>query len=274
MKKTMAAVLALVVAPAVVRASDDYRDWTHREQENIRRSFNLGAGARKLVVESMHGFVHVTGKAGSQVQVNVDKRIYAETDRTLGQAKSEVKLDITQDGNTLRLREDGPWRHGNDTNYRGDHYYGYRVIFDMELEVPPDTEVDLHTLNNEITVRNTTADYDVHCLNGRIEMEGVSGSGNVHTLNGKVKVGYSKNPVKATNFHTLNGTVDVYFQDGLNADMSIHKLNGAVYTDFDVTALSPVRFARGNMSVRAGQGGPALSFHTLNGSIRIHKNKI
>jgi hypothetical protein len=165
-----------------------------------------GAAARKLLVDNIHGFVHVTGAAGSQVQVSIEKHIYADSSEAMAEAKRDVKMDMSQQGNFVRLYEDGPFRTSNGTNYRGESYYGYRVVFDFEVQVPFDTELVLKALNNGILVKKTTGDYDIHGLNGGIEMEDVAGSGLVSTLNGKVKVTFSKNPAKATQFKTLNGS--------------------------------------------------------------------
>ena len=109
----------------------------------------------------------------------------------------------------------------------------------------------------------------------------MGGSGSVDTLNGSVKVAFSRNPARESSFHTLNGPIEVYFHSSPDADLSFHTLNGGVYSDFDVTTVpttikggtSGNRFlyrSGGNMKVRAGKGGPELSFHTLNGSIRLH----
>src|SRR5205085_7362125 len=82
------------------------------------------------------------------------------------EAKRDVKLDLSQQGNFVRLYEDGPFRTANDgINYRGDRYYGYRVVFDFDIRVPYDTELDLKTINfGNIEVRKTTGDYTIRGL--------------------------------------------------------------------------------------------------------------
>ena len=280
------AALPLAAFPQVIWARDYDRNWKLEEKETIRKTFDVGTGpgAKKLLVDNIHGYVHVTGYGGSEVRVSVEKHIFADTKEAVAEAKRDIKLDMSQQGSFVRLYEDGPFRTSTGMNYRGDDYYGYRVAFDFDVEVPFETELVLKTVNQgDIQVKGTTGDYDIHGLNGGIEMEEVAGSGTVHTLNGKVKVTYSKNPVKATQFKTLNGSVDVYFRDGLNADLKFKKLNGGIYTDFDVTALPRMEAGAsgsGNgkfvyrpdrmMGGRTGKGGPELSFETLNGSIRLH----
>ena len=280
-------ILILAALPLAAGGWDDDHHWKLDEKETIRRTFDTaaGSGARKLLVDNIHGFVHVTGAGGSQVQVSIEKHIYADSSEAMAEAKRDVKMDMSQQGNFVRLYEDGPFRSANGTNYRGESYYGYRVVFEFEVQVPFDTELDLKALNNGIVVKKTTGDYNVHGLNGGIEMEDVAGSGLVSTLNGKVKVTFSKNPAKASQFKTLNGSVDVWFQNGLNADLKFKKLNGGIYTDFEVTALPQtvagdasggkfVYRSDRKMAGRAGKGGPELTFDTLNGSIRLHSKTI
>jgi hypothetical protein len=278
----------MAALPLAAAGWDDDHHWKLDEKETVKRSFDVtgGSGAKKLLVDNIHGYVHVTGYSGTQVQVSIEKHIYADSSEAMAEAKRDVKMDMSQQGNFVRLYEDGPFRTDNGTNYRGESYYGYRVVFDFDVQVPVDTELVLKTINRgDIQVKKTTGDYEIHGLNGGIEMDEVAGSGLVSTLNGKVKVTFSKNPSKATQFKTLNGSVDVYFQAGLNADLRFKKLNGGIYTDFEVTSLpqtvsgdsSNGRFKYGSdhsMAGRAGKGGPELSFDTLNGSIRLHSKAI
>jgi hypothetical protein len=281
-----ALILMMSALPLAAAGWDDDHHWKLDEKETLKHSFDTASAGRKLLVDNIHGYVHVTGYSGSQVQVSIEKHFYADSSEAMAEAKRDVKMDMSQQGNFVRLYEDGPFRTSNGTNYRGESYYGYRVVFDFDVQVPFDTELILKTINRgDIQVKKTSGDYEIHGLNGGIEMEDVAGSGLVSTLNGKVKVTFSKNPSKATQFKTLNGSVDVYFQNGLNADLRFKKLNGGIYTDFEVTALpqtvagdsSNGKFKYGSdrsMAGRAGKGGPELSFDTLNGSIRLHSKTI
>jgi len=287
MKVTL--ILMMAALPLAAANWDDDHRWKLDEKEAIRRTFDVaaGSGGRKLLVDNIHGFVHVTGTSGSQAQVSIEKHIYADSSEAMAEAKRDVKMDMSQQGNFVRCYADGPFRTASGTNYRGDRDYGYRVVFDLDVQVPYDTELVLKAVNRgDILVKKTTGDFDIHGINGGIEMEDVAGSGLVSTINGKVKVTFSKNPAKATQFKTLNGSVDVYFQGGLNADLKFKKLNGGIYTDFEVSALpqpaeagdsSNGRFVyRSDRQTtgRAGKGGPELSFDTLNGSIRLHSRTI
>ena len=286
MKRLM--VMPLMVLPLVAADRDDDRYWRYEENETINKTFKVATGdnAAKLLVDNVNGYIHVTGTTGSEIVVKVDKQIRAESRGALSDAKKEVELDMTQQGDTVKLYVDGPFRSHNGFNYRGDDYYGYRVIFDFEIQVPAGAQLDLGTLNSTIEVKDSRGDFHVHTLNGGINMEEIGGSGSAKTLNGGMKITFARNPVHESSFETLNGSIDLYFQPNLDADLTIHTLHGGVYSDFDVTTVPTVvkgevsgggRYiyrTGGDMKVRAGKGGTGMSLHTLNGSIRLHSKAI
>jgi hypothetical protein len=288
-KRLTIGLLFLLPAIAFGQRNRDYpRSFRVEDTEKIQRTFTFsGNDARRLLVDNISGSVHVTGAAGSALQVSVTKLIRAASDTAMAEAKRDVKLDMNQQGNFVRLYVDGPFRTRDGVSYRGDDYYGYRVIYDYEIQVPADTELVLKTVNDgNIEVKKTTGDFTINGLNGGIDMQEVSGSGVVKTLNGPVKVTFTRNPAKPCEFKSLNGNVDVYFQPGLNADVAFHTLNGGIYTDFDVVTRPTqgsaqnvdgkflYRVDRRNMTGRTGSGGPELKFDTLNGSIRLRSKGI
>ncbi len=282
--KRLLFMVALLPAVAAAQRHRD-RDWRFEDRETIRRSFDVsaGSGPAKLLVDNINGSIHVTGYNGKDVQISVEKHVRAESNEALAAAKREVSLDQSQQGNSVRLYVDGPFRTRAGLNYRGDEYYGYAVDFDYEIQVPTATELILKTVNHgDIQVKRTTGLYDIHGLNGGITMEEVAGSGSVRTLNGPVKVTFAANPRQDSEFRTLNGAVDIYFQPGLDADLHFHTLNGGIYTDMELTTV-PGRVAddnvngkfvyrshRRSMEGRAGKGRPQLTFDSLNGKILLH----
>src|ERR1039458_2391318 len=151
-----ALILTIAVLAPAAAGWDDHR-WKLDEKETIRRTFDAAgaSGAGKLLVDNIHGFIHVTGASGLQVQVTVKKRIYADSSEAMAEAKRDVKMDMSQQGNFVRLYEDGPFRTANGANYRGESYYGYRVVFDIEVQAPYDTELVLKALNGGTLVKKT-----------------------------------------------------------------------------------------------------------------------
>ena len=273
--------LSLLLLPVLAHA-DDSR-WAYDDQETLHQSFRVAAGdnVSKLLVDQMNGFIHVTGGSGSEIQVTVSRRTRAESKTALADAKKAVTFDMTQQGNTVKLYEDGPFRSSDGgIHSRGDDYYGYSVVFDTEIQVPSGATLDLRTLNSAIEVKNSSGDFNVRTANGHVTMEEIGGTGSAETSNGAVKVAFSRNPTRPSSFHTRNGAIDLYFHSDPDADLDLQTMNGAMYSDFDVTTVpATMSGSLGNrfeyhsgrsVKVRAGKGGPELSVHTMNGSIRLH----
>jgi hypothetical protein len=275
-------------ALSLASGHDDWRDWQYKDTETIQKSFNVSAASdpKKLLVDNMHGVIHVNGSSGSEIRVTVHRETRGRSNAAVQEAKRDVKLDISQQGNYVRFADDGPWRTSHGNNYRGDDYYGYRVNFEYEIEVPSGTELDLKGFNDRIEVKGTTGNFDIHGFNGPISMEDITGNGWVETFNGSMKVAFRKNPDHDSTFKTFNGSVDVYFQPALNADLHFKTFHGGVYSDFEVTPLPMTVAAGQNLNAkfvyrndgggaaRVGKGGPNLSFSGFNGAIRLHSKGI
>jgi hypothetical protein len=256
--------------------------YDQEEHETIRKSF---PAVKRIDLDNVNGFVHVTGYAGAGIEMVAEKSTVAESADRLEAAKRDVKLDISQTGDTLSFYVDGPFRCNCGDGRRGISEHrrpGYRVTYDFDLKVPAGTELRLSTVNHgDIEVKNTTGDFEIDNVNGRITMDEIAGSGSAHTVNGPVKLTFARNPRGNSSFRSVNGEIDASFQPGLSADFRLKTFNGHAYTDFEVTALpSPAATSerrdgkyiyRSNdfAGVRVGQGGPELKFDTLNGSIRI-----
>jgi hypothetical protein len=252
------------------------------QNETIRQTFPVsGAAPKKVIVDNINGSIHVTGYAGSEIRLVAHKRLRAESPETAEEARRDVKLDISQTENTVRLYVDGPFR-CRDGGVHIDRDPGYEVKYDFELQTPHDTAIDLKTINDgEITVADVAGDYKVDNINGGVEMQELSGSGKVYALNGKVTVSFRENPRGKSSFGSLNGEVRVSFRPDLNADVRFKTFNGGVFTDYQVTYL-PLPAAEAERhgtkyvykssewsAVRVGRGGPELSFDAFNGNIRI-----
>jgi hypothetical protein len=267
------------------------------EKNEIRKTLRFSdlSKSKQLEVDNLNGAIHVDGYNGSEVQLLARETVRARSQQKLQEAREKVRLEITEEGNTIKLYVDGPFRcrsaeltskRDGSTNYRGDRYYGYSVTYDFELKVPYATGLYLRTVNDgDIKIANVSGDYDVENINGGIEMKEVAGAGRVYALNGEVKVLFDKNPQAESYFGSLNGDIDVIFRPGLSADLRLKTFNGEVYTDFPVTYIAsatPTRERRKgryvykyehSSTVRLGSGGILIDMDAFNGDIRIMKGE-
>jgi hypothetical protein len=269
--------LSVALGAAVVCADVEYKD-------NKRMTYTVGANA-KLIVDNVWGGIRVAAHSGREIRVAVREHWIADTQEELAEARREVKLDATQDGDTVKLYVDGPFRcNCNDGGVNFRRHPQYQVRYEFEIAVPVDTALKLRTVNRgNIAAQGTRGDLDVSNVNGGIDLTDVAGSGAVRTVNGPVHVAFTENPRSPVVFKTVNGEVTVEFQPNVSADLRFKTMHGQVYTDYDVTPLpaEPVKLDRSLgksvyrmnqfTGVRIGSGGPEHRFETLNGSIRILK---
>ncbi|MGH9719009.1 MAG: hypothetical protein ACRD8O_02265 [Bryobacteraceae bacterium] len=259
-----------------------------QQSRTTRHSFSFPAPGetRRIEIDNIWGSIRVTGYDGTTAEAEVVESVRAESNERAEAARREVRLDVTQKGNTVLLYVDGPFRCRCDEGFssRGWRDRDYRVRYDLTLRVPRDTFLWLRTVNEgEIHVDDTTGDYDIKNINGGVEMNGVSGSGRAYALNKPLKVTFRTNPRSASYFGSLNGKVDLYFRPNLSADFRMKTFNGKIYSDFEMTALPRLavreereggrrifradRYTRG----RVGAGGIEIELDGFNGEMAIHK---
>ena len=254
-----------------------------RQQETIRKSFNLSAAHKTLEIDNVTGSIEVTGSSSDQVQLVVNKTIRAESQQKMEAAKKEVTLDITDQPDLLKLYVNGPFRCNCNDGCRGWHGdQGYSVRMDFQLQVPSNVDFTLKTVNEgHINARNVSGAFSVHNVNGGIDMQNIAGSGQAKTVNGGVKVSFTENPRESSSFGTINGNVELTFVRGLSADFRFKTMNGEIYSDFAMTALPARQVSaehRGGKFIfhsdrftggRVGSGGPEIKAENLNGDIRV-----
>ena len=282
----MTAVVRTLFVTAIVASSLFAQKYPVEQSETTRRTLEFaGSGTRTIELDNVNGPVHVSGYDGRAVEMVANKTIHAESQDRVQAAQQDVKLDITDKSEVIRIYVDGPFRcscpDGNDgfrsTGWRNS---GYRVDFDFDLRVPREVKLRLRTINGETKVEKTVGDFEVRDVNGGITLTDVDGSGSAHTVNGGIKVSFLQNPKSASSFKTINGVIEVAFQPNLSADLQMKTFRGGLFTDFPTTVLPGTatverkdgksvyrlnRFTR----VRIGNGGPEIEFDGFNSDVRV-----
>ncbi len=291
MSQRICATAAVVVALIGTTQAQRVSRYAVLDDSTITRTLTFAAGGGRILdVRNMNGFIHVEGTNEPSVQMSIHKVIRGDNGDDLADAQRDVMLDF-RDG-APRVEATVTDRTGhicgeqwNDDGRRWPRVH-YQVQFDFTIRVPRDAAIRLCTINSgDVIVNGTQGDFDVSNVNGLIDMKNVVGSGRAHTVNGPVTVTFTANPKQPSSFKTVNGNVDVQFRDGLSADFAMKTFNGGLFTDFDVQQMpSPAppsgerrdgkfvyrlnEFTR----VRVGNGGPAITFETLNGNVRARRS--
>lgn len=278
--------LAAISTALPARALEDSRTW--REV----KTFTAGGGPRALELNGFRGNITAMATRGDAVEIVVHEKVTGRSKEEIDEARRQVTVDLSQQGNRVTVYVDGPFR-CHDREYDREHCrnctcgdrdrdrVSQRVTHDFELRIPAGTEIDLGTVLGDVRVEGTDGPFEVSSVNGKVEMTGVRGAGTAVSVNGPVKVTFAANPNGNCRFQTVNGEVDVAFRPGLEADLSFKTLNGEVYTDFPYKMRSLAtpagdrkdgRFVlrkAGTFGITIGGGGPELAFDTINGDILV-----
>jgi hypothetical protein len=144
--------VCLVLAPFCT-ASDHWKDWDYEETRNEVRDFVTG------------GMVHVRLSVGDlRVRRGDSNKIrvrYTVKSRRESRVK-EAHLDFDIRGNDAALEFHAPT--------------GGNTSFDVELEVPQNTNLDVHEKVGDLTVEGIEGDKDLELGVGDIRVEGDSSS--------------------------------------------------------------------------------------------------
>lgn len=266
---------AIAATVSVCSAEVEHKDTT-------QRTFALSPGGeRKLSIDNVTGDINVVAGDVQDIRVTVRERWRADTQVELDQGRRDVRLEMTQMANVVKIYLDGPWR---DRNRGRDYGRDYHVRFDFDVQVPRDILVDVGTVNGgSVNVKGVRGGVRGRNVNGSVELAEVAGPVTATTVNGTVRTSFIENPREACTFKSVNGELRVEFQPNLSALVKLKTMNGDSYTDFDAVS-APADPAtveqrggkfvyRSNRAsrVRIGSGGPEHSFETLNGNIKIVK---
>jgi len=255
--------------------------------ETVHRviSFEASDGTRKLLVDNLSGSITVIAYDGADVVLDGTRTTRADSENDLEDAAREVQLDIRTRDNRIAIVVDAPWRDPWGSWGHSDRdFYGYAVEYEFTLKVPRSTDLYLRTVEGgDISVDDVGGTFQIKNVNGAVRLTNIAGSGEASTVNGSLRLLFRENPTGDCAFRTVNGRVDVSFLPSFSADIAVKTFNGEAYTDFDYQLCPPEpvrKISRNGRSmyrwgtesvVRVGDGGPRISFDTLNGDIEIRK---
>lgn len=160
----------------------------------------------------------------------------------------------------------------------------------IELYVPRDLILDLHSGDGHIRVDDVRGDVRLDTGDGHVEANRVDGTLHVHTGDGRVTVdgrfddldirtsdGHVEADVRAGSkvatswsIRTGDGGVSLRLPDNLSADLDLHTGDGRVTVDLPLT-ISGTQ-SRSSLRGKLNNGGPLVEVRTGDGSIRVGRS--
>jgi len=238
------------------------------------KSYQVG-DKPSLRVETNDASIEITRGASRTVSARVTTEGYK-----IG--NSDVRVAESQSGDSVQLQVHIPNEWGVHLGWRN-----HRVR--VEVQVPPETALDLHSGDGHIRVDGTSGPARVDTGDGSIKMENFSGSIKGHTGDGSITIDGTLSDVDLRTgdghieltarpgsrmnsgwlIHTSDGHVEARLPQDFAAEIYAHTGDGHIQFDIPVTVNGSIE--RSRIRGKMNGGGPLLEITTGDGSIRISK---
>ena len=224
---------------------------------------------------NLNGAVSIEQGTGDRVEIIAIKKASRGGDTSL------VKVEVQQAAsggdvivcalweNRGSCDEDG-YRSGRRNNRWDDDDDSRNVSVEFRVKVPAGVRIDATTVNGRIDISGATSEVRASTVNGGITASSSGGPVRANTVNGGIDVrmgALSGN--EELSYSTVNGSVKVRLPENANADIELSTVNGSLETAFPITMQG--RMDRHHIRARLGNGGPRLTFSTVNGSVELLK---
>lgn len=214
---------AVVILAASAVASAHADQWTKNFAVN---------GRPEVHVETNDASVEITNTSLTQIAATVITNGWRISDR-------EVRVDARQSGNTVELQVRVPREH----HWFGPNFRSVRV----ELQVPKQCNLDVHTEDGNIKVENASGDVRLVSGDGNIEAASLEGRVSANSGDGNLIVHEAKGELR---FSTGDGRVEVDSGDGT---LSAHSGDGNVRATGRFDQID-IRTNDGSVDIEARQG--------------------
>jgi DUF4097 and DUF4098 domain-containing protein YvlB len=259
-------VTLLLLAVSCIFAGAEYK-------EDFSKTCALKAGER-FSLENVNGSVAVSTWKENKVEIKAVK-----TARGNEEDLKKVEIRVEESAGSVSVKAIWP-----------KFPRRARVEVEFTVTVPEGVILDeVETVNGDVDVTGPYGRAAVSSTNGSITVMDVAGEVKAGTTNGNIKVSRFTGRLEAdtTNGNirlealtckdglsaeTTNGSITLAIgsPETLNADLSASTTNGGITVDFPVT-LKSLTQSRRRVEAKIGQGGPEISLHTTNGSIKLTK---
>ncbi len=210
-------------------------------------SFTVGADPR-LLVDGENGSIVVI--AGSDNTIRVQAALIKP---------SKLEYLVAQDGDTVTVEVD--------EKGSGIFTFGRSPSADIQVTVPPKTDVELRTKTGGIELTGVEGTGILGTSNGDVVVQGAKGAFDVETSNGSIDFNGEMLSGGKNRLRTSNGSVTVTLEGEPSLKLDASTSNGSVTSDLPVLTTST---GDANHLVGViGNGDAELFIKTSNGSVTV-----
>jgi DUF4097 and DUF4098 domain-containing protein YvlB len=259
-------VTVLLLAVSSLMAGAEYK-------EDFSKTLPLKAGAN-FSLENVNGGVSVSTWKEDKVEIKAVKTA-RKSEEDL--AKVEIRVEERSGGVTVKaVWPKFPAKADVSVEFtirvpEGVNLDGFETVNGSVEVTGRYARAEVGTTNGSVSIKDAAGEFEAGTTNGGIHVNGFDGQIEADTTNGNIKLDNLtlRGGITA---ETTNGSITVIIPsaDNLNADLDASVTNGHITVDFPVT-LQSLKGSKKHIEGKIGQGGPALSLHTTNGSITLTK---
>jgi hypothetical protein len=155
------------------RDRDDRGKWVASEPERIVNSYKVGDGG-SLRLANIAGDVTITGAGGGEITIEAVKRGRGRTEAEAMQRRSDVQVDMRQNGNRVEV----------DTIHRR----GSRAWVDYTVSVPIGTALDIKSVAGGVKLTNVKGEVRAESVSGTVVASSLFRVAALKSVSGDVRV--------------------------------------------------------------------------------------
>jgi len=267
-------------------------------EERVNKSFKAQPGGQ-LVVDVDFGSIEVTPSDGSEITVDVVRKVHRGGDKeSEATFLKDRPVTISQDGNTLTVRSRGA---NKSWSWRGSQ----RTEGKYTLKVPSRFNTDVRTSGGSITLNGLTGEAKAKTSGGSIRLAELKGNVTANTSGGSIRARDVEGPITVktsgggidienakgkVDAWTSGGSVSASFQAPINDEVQLKTSGGGVTlkvpesSAFDLDASTSGGSVSSDLAVKTdgkpkrtslrgpvNGGGKPVTLRTSGGSVKIKK---
>jgi hypothetical protein len=253
------------------------------EQQTSQHSYPVSTSTPRLYVRNIWGNVTVRAGTSREITVTLNERRTAATQEEFDRLKQHIRLNVEANGESVSLivgDRDEPPR-------RLDVCRGCRVDYQFEITAPPDAQIDVGTITDgRVDVNGIRGIVNASNVNGPVSVTDLNDCAKIKSVNGALNLKFARAPGEDCAIETVNGRITLGLPANAGLDAILNINHGDIESDFDAEPMAlPAKLEREDKDerfgyrleqpagVRLGAGGPTFTFASLNGDVRIRKNK-
>jgi hypothetical protein len=188
-------------------------------EERVNKTFKAQPGGQ-LVVDVDFGSIDVSSSDGSEITVDVVRKIHRGDKEAEQTFLKDRPVIISQDGNTLTVRSRAETKNWS---WRGSQ----RTEGKYTLRVPARFNTDVRTAGGSIAVNGLTGEAKAKTSGGSIKVAELHGSVDAHTSGGSIRARDVEGPITVK---TSGGAIDI---ENAKGKVDAHTSGGSVSASFE-----------------------------------------